>query len=123
VAPETHQPGAIGSELSRMTGASTNAPPGISKTHPSHWNPPGVSERMWSVDLDVSMSGEYRTLGGHYIRPSERLGVVVSSLGAPATCLRAPRITVEQSRKNNILFGNAAGGPVNYSYYLSFNDF
>jgi hypothetical protein len=31
----------------------------ISKLHYSHWKPPGVSERMWSVNLDASISGEY----------------------------------------------------------------
>jgi hypothetical protein len=44
---------------------------GISKMYLSHWKPPGVSERMWSVNLDVSISGEYQTLGGHSCRPSE----------------------------------------------------
>ncbi|MEA2207444.1 MAG: hypothetical protein QOE77_4220 [Blastocatellia bacterium] len=29
----------------------------------SHWEPPGVSERMWSVNLDASISGEYQTQG------------------------------------------------------------
>jgi len=51
------------------------------------------------------------------------LGAQATSLGAQATSLGAPRITVEQSEKNNILFGNAAGAPGNHSYYLSFNDF
>jgi len=37
----------------------------------SHWMPPGVSEKMWSVNLDASISGEYQTLGGHSWRPSE----------------------------------------------------
>jgi len=46
----------------------------------------------------------------------------VTNLGAPATFLGAPRITVEQSGKNNIFFGNAAGAPGNHSYYLLFND-
>ena len=31
--------------------------------------------------------------------------------------LGAPRITVEQSGKNNIFFGNAAGAPGTHSYY------
>ena len=48
--------------------------------------------------------------------PGTKLGALVISLGAP-------RITVEQSGKNNIFFGNAAGAPGNHSYYLSFNDF
>jgi len=43
----------------------------ISKMYFSHWKPPGVSEKMWSVNLDVSISGEYQTLGGHFCRPSE----------------------------------------------------
>jgi hypothetical protein len=34
----------------------------------------------------------------------------------------APRITVEQSRKNKIFFGNAAGEPETDSYYKLFND-
>jgi len=29
----------------------------ISKMYFSHWKPPGVFERMWSVTLDVSISG------------------------------------------------------------------
>jgi len=53
----------------------------------------------------------------------ERQGQSWEHLGAPTTCLGAPRITVEQSRKNNIFFGNAAGAPGNHSYYLPFNDF
>jgi hypothetical protein len=43
-------------------------------------------------------------------------------LGAPAICLGAPGITVEQCG-NNIFFENAAGAPGNHSYYLLFNDF
>jgi len=44
----------------------------------------------------------------------------VTNLGARATCLGAPRITVEQSVKNNIFFGNAAGVPGNHSYCIEF---
>jgi len=43
----------------------------ISKMYFSHWKPPGVSERMWSVHLDGSISGEYQTLGRHFCQPSE----------------------------------------------------
>jgi len=43
----------------------------ISKMYFSHWKPPGVSERIWSVNLDGSISGKYQTLGGHSGRPSE----------------------------------------------------
>jgi hypothetical protein len=42
----------------------------ISKMYFSHLKPPGGSERMWSVNLDASISGEYQTLGGHSCRPS-----------------------------------------------------
>jgi len=42
-----------------------------SKMYFSHWEPPGVSERMWSVNLDASISGECQTIGGHSGRPSE----------------------------------------------------
>jgi len=48
-----------------------------------HWNPAGVSERMWSVHLDASISVEYRTLGGHSCRPSQWLGVPTTRVGAP----------------------------------------
>jgi len=43
----------------------------ISKVYFSHWKPPGVTERMWSVNLDASISGESQTLGGHSCQPSE----------------------------------------------------
>jgi len=43
----------------------------ISKMYFSYWKPPGVSERMWSVNLDASISGEYQTLEGHSCWPSE----------------------------------------------------
>jgi len=52
----------------------------------------------------------------------EYVGCTWEHLGMPATSLGPPQITVEQSGKN-IFFGNAAGGPGNHSYYLSFNDF
>jgi hypothetical protein len=64
--------------------------------------------------------------------PATSLGSLVTSLehrrqawdhlGEPATSLEAPRITVKQSRKNNI-FGYIAGAPRNHSYYVSFNNF
>jgi len=57
----------------------------ITKTYFSHWEPPGVSERMWSVNLDASISGEYQTLGGHSCRSSEELGAPTTSLGAPGS--------------------------------------
>ena len=45
--------------------------------------------------------------------PVTNLGAPVTNLGAPVTNLGAPRNTVEQSGKNNIVFGNAAGAPGN----------
>jgi len=147
----------------------------IGKMHFSHWKPPGVSKRMWSVNSDASVSGEYQTLGGHSGRPSEYLrslmtcsgvpweslwyvwehlgvpertlgahwntwerwrqpwehqqqslehrGQALEHLGAPATSLGAPQVTVKQSGKNIIFFGNVAGAPRDHSNYLSFNDF
>ena len=44
---------------------------GMSKMYFSHWKPPGVSERMWSLNLEASISGEYQTLGGHSGSPWE----------------------------------------------------
>jgi len=43
----------------------------ISKMEFSHWEPPGVSERMCSVNLDALISGECQTVGGHSSQPSE----------------------------------------------------
>jgi len=60
----------------------------------------------------------------HLGAPVTNLGALTTSLRAPTTSLGVPRITVEQSGKNNLFFGNAAGGAAgNHSYYLSFNDF
>ena len=50
----------------------------ISKMYFSLWTPPGVSERMWSVSFEVSISGEYQTLGGHSGRLSEQLGSLMT---------------------------------------------
>jgi hypothetical protein len=49
-------------------------------------------------------------------RPRDGSRCIAEHLGAPATCLGAPRITVEQSGNNNIFFGNAAGVPGTHSY-------
>jgi len=43
----------------------------ISKMHFSHWEPPAVSERRPSVNLEASTAGENQTLGGHSGRPLE----------------------------------------------------
>jgi len=53
----------------------------ISKMYFSLWKPPGVSERMWSANLEASISGEYQTLGGHSGWPSELLGSLVTGTG------------------------------------------
>jgi hypothetical protein len=37
----------------------------ISQMYFSHSEPPGVSERRRSVTLEVSISGENQTVGGH----------------------------------------------------------
>jgi len=47
----------------------------------SLWKPPGVSERMWSVNLEASISGEYQTIGGYSDRPSEKLGSLTTGTG------------------------------------------
>jgi hypothetical protein len=57
--------------LNKPQGEMITLLPFISKMYFRHWKPPGVSERMWSVNLDASISGEYQTLGGHSCRPSE----------------------------------------------------
>jgi len=43
----------------------------ISKIYFSLWEPPEVSERMWSVNLDALISGEYQTIEGHSGWPSQ----------------------------------------------------
>jgi hypothetical protein len=43
----------------------------ISKMYFTHWEPPGVSERRRSVNLEASISGEHQTLGGYSGRQSE----------------------------------------------------
>jgi len=62
----------------------------MSKMYFSHWKPPGVSERMWSVNLNASISGECQTLGGHSCRPSEYLGAPTTNLGAPVSAGNTP---------------------------------
>jgi len=56
--------------------------PFISKMYFSLWKTLGVSERMWSVNLEASISGEYQTLGGYSGRPSELLGSLTTATGA-----------------------------------------
>jgi len=53
----------------------------ISKIYFSASEPPGVSERMWSVNLEASIPGEYQTIGGHSGRPLEWMGSLMSRTG------------------------------------------
>ena len=88
-----------------------------------HWEPVGVSESCRTRIPGWSNPRVHWTDAVAFRCTWERLGAPATSLGAPATSLGAPQITVEQSGRNNIFFGNTAGAPVNDSYYLSFNDF
>jgi len=84
----------------------------------------------WGTGENVGCTGEHlgalaRGLGAPATSlgmPARSLCALATSLGAPASSLGAPRITVEQSGKNYIFFGNAAGAPGHHSYYISFND-
>ena len=62
----------------------------------SHWKPAGVSEMMSSVNLYVSISGEYQTLGGHSCWPSKQLGAPTTSLGVPGSTVDKPGSTVDK---------------------------
>ena len=55
----------------------------ISKMKFSRWQPPGVCEWRRSVNLEVSIPGENKTLGGHSGRPSELLESLMTGTGAP----------------------------------------
>lgn len=43
----------------------------LCKMYSTYLRPPGVTERMWSVNVDVSISGEYGMQGGHSGHHSE----------------------------------------------------
>jgi len=60
-----------------------------------------------------------RQAGEHLGAPATSLGALTKCLGAPTTSLGAHRITVEQSWKDIIFSGDAAGVPGDYSHYLS----
>jgi hypothetical protein len=55
----------------------------ISKMYFSLWKTAGVSERMWSVNIEESISGEYQTLGGYSGRSAEELGSQMTDTGTP----------------------------------------
>jgi hypothetical protein len=61
---------------------------GINKMNFSYWEPPGVSERRQSVNLEASISIENQTLGGHSGRPSELQGSLMTGTGAPCKRLQ-----------------------------------
>jgi len=44
--------------------SSTSNIQSIGKMYCSYWESPGVSERVWSVNLDASISGKYQTEEG-----------------------------------------------------------
>jgi len=88
-----------------------------------------ISKMYFGLWESLGVSGSCRTRILGWLNPRVHLTDAVrfrctwEHMGAPVTTLGAPRITVEQTQKNNIFFGNAVGVPGNHSYYLSFNDF
>jgi hypothetical protein len=48
-----------------------------------YWKPPGVSDRMRSENLDVSISGDDQTVGGDSGWPSERLIYLMAGTVVP----------------------------------------
>jgi hypothetical protein len=71
----------------------------------------------------VTSEGTPQRAGEIFGCPWVLLRVLGTSLGVQAARQEAPRITAEQSRKNNNLFENTACGPSNDCYYRSFNNF
>jgi hypothetical protein len=55
----------------------------ISKMYFSYWKPPGVSEWMWIVNLEASISGEYQSIGGHSGWLWEQLESLMTCTGVP----------------------------------------
>jgi hypothetical protein len=55
----------------------------ICKMYFSYWKPPGVSERMWIVNLEASISGEYQSIGGHSGWLWEQLESLMTCTGVP----------------------------------------
>jgi hypothetical protein len=84
----------------------------ISTMYFSYWMPPGVSERMWSVNCGAPHSPEYLTLEGHTNRPLESLRAQPTTLGAPTTSpwalaisLGSPQLTVKKCEKTTSSLG------------------
>jgi hypothetical protein len=78
---------------------------------------------MISLETSRSAGAKFGCTWEHLGEPPTSLEAPTTGLEAPARSLGALQITVEQSGKNNIFFGNSPGAPGNHSYYLSFNDF
>jgi len=47
----------------------------------THWEPPGVCQRRWSVTIEVSNSGENQTLGRDFGLPWGLFGFLMTSSG------------------------------------------
>jgi hypothetical protein len=75
---------------------------------------PGCSEWLWRLWKNLVPSDVKLHASCH---PGDGSHCIAEHLGAPATCLGAPQITVQQSEKSNIFFGNAADAPGTHSYY------
>jgi len=54
-----------------------------SKMDLSHCKPRGVPERMWSVNIDASLSGQFQSLGVQSSRSSEYLRSLIAGAGIP----------------------------------------
>ena len=87
----------------------------ISKIYFNHRKPPGVSHRIWSVNLGASISGEFQTLGGHSCRHSKRLGTPTTSLGAPGCHGDKPGSTGDKHGSA----GDMSGSTSNHSHVFS----
>jgi len=61
-----------------------------------------------SLETPQTAGENFRCTWKHLSAPATSLGVPMTSLEVPAMNLGAPPITVQQSGKNNIFFGNAA---------------
>jgi len=85
----------------------------------------GISDDWYrsSMGVIVRRLGTPRNAGENFGCTWEHRQQVRERRGESWEHLGTPWITVEQSGKNNVFFGNAAGAPGNHSYYLLFNDF
>jgi len=67
--------GAISADASPIVMARVICSVYIFKIHISQWEPPGVSERIWNVNWEKSISREYQTQEEHSGRASEWMGL------------------------------------------------